>query len=82
MSYLILAFVSLTAARKNIIVRGILRAKMIAVFWVPKSGCPDVSSKTEPTAAIAVMHDPANNKPLFGVMYIISAPYTIGLTAC
>ncbi|MBF2006567.1 hypothetical protein PCC6912_39010 [Chlorogloeopsis fritschii PCC 6912] len=78
---LILALASLTAAKKNNPVSGMLNAKIIAVVWLPKSGCPEVSSKTEPTAAIAAMHEQARNKPLFGVIVFTSTPpYAIGLT--
>lgn len=63
-----LAFVSRTAAKKNNPVRGMLNAKIIAVVCIPKSGFPEDSSKTEPTAAIAVIQQPAKNSPLFGVI--------------
>jgi hypothetical protein len=70
-----LAFVSLTAAKKNIPVRGMLNVKIIAVVWTPKSGCPELSSKIDPTAAIALIQEPIRNKPLFGVIYTIKSPY-------
>jgi hypothetical protein len=79
-----LALASRTAATKSNTVRGIDKAKMMPVVCIPKSGCPEVSSKTEPTDAIAVMQEPARNKPLFGVnVYtVLISPYEIGLTAC
>jgi hypothetical protein len=79
-----LALASRTAATKSNTVRGIDKAKMMPVACIPKLGCPEVSSKTEPTDAIAVMHEPARNKPLFGVnVYtVMIPPYEIGLTAC
>jgi len=76
-----LALASLTAATKNNPVRGILKIKVIAVAVTPQSGCPELSSKIEPTAAIAVTQDPPRNKPLFGVKYTGIIPYTTGLTA-
>jgi hypothetical protein len=66
-TYFILALVSLTATTKNNTVKGILKAKMTPVVMVPNSGLPDDNSNTEPTAAIAVIHEPNNNTPLFGV---------------
>ena len=42
-------------------------ARIAPVVTLPKSGVPDDSSKIEPTAAIAVMQEPNNNMPLFGV---------------
>ncbi len=79
-----LALASLTAATKSSTVRGIDKAKMMPVACIPKLGSPEVSSKTDPTDAIAVMHEPARNKPLFGVnVYTVRVPpYEIGLTAC
>lgn len=79
-----LALASRTAATKSNTVRGIDKAKMMPVVCIPKSGCPEVISKTEPTDAIAVMQEPARNKPLFGVnVYtVLISPYEIGLTAC
>lgn len=76
-----LARASLTAAKKNNPVRGMLNAKIIAVTWTPKSGCPELSSKTEPTAAIAVTQELPRNKPLFGVKYTTKPPYFTGFTA-
>jgi hypothetical protein len=70
-AYFILALVSRTAARKNNPLRGILSPRIIAVFWTPRSGCPEVISKMEPTAAIAVIQEQAKNKPLLGVMGFI-----------
>lgn len=80
-AYLIFARASLTAAIKNKTVRGMLKARIMAVVWTPKSGCPELSSKTEPTAAIAVKQDPPKNKPLFGVKYTTRPPYATGFTA-
>jgi hypothetical protein len=65
--HFILALVSLTATIKNNTVKGILTVKMTPVVMVPNSGFPDDNSNTEPTAAIAVIHDPNNNTPLLGV---------------
>jgi hypothetical protein len=62
-----LALVSCTALQKRIPVKGILPARIIPVVTFPHSGIPDESSKIEPTAAIAVIQDPSNNTPLFGV---------------
>jgi hypothetical protein len=76
-----LALASLTAAKKNNPVRGMLIARIIAVIWTPKSGCPELSSKTEPTAAIALTQEPPRNKPLFGVKYTTRPPYATGFTA-
>jgi hypothetical protein len=44
-----------------------LRDKMMLVVATPRSGCPEDSSKIEPTAAIAAIQQPANNKLLNGV---------------
>ena len=81
-----LARASLTAAKKNKAVSGMLIPKMIEVFCIPKSGCPDESSKTQPTAEIAAMQEPSKNKPLSGVIVFISiypyfSPYNIDFTA-
>ncbi len=76
-----LARASLTAATKNNPVRGILKAKIIEVIWTPKSGCPELNSNTEPTAAIAVTQELPRKKPLFGVKYTTRPPYATGLTA-
>lgn len=81
-----LARASLTAAKKNKAVSGMLIPKIIAVFCIPKSGCPDESSNIEPTAAIAAMQEPSKNKPLIGVIVFMSisayfSPYTIDFTA-
>lgn len=43
---------------------------MMLVVDVPKSGLPDDSSKTEPTAAIAATQEPSRKIPLLGVMYM------------
>ena len=69
-----LALASLTAAIKNNPVRGILNPKIIEVIWTPKSGCPELSSKIEPTAAIAVTQEEPRKKPLFGVKYTTNHP--------
>jgi hypothetical protein len=66
-----LARASLTATMKNNTVRGMLKARIMAVVWTPKSGCPELSSNTEPTAAIAVTQELPKNKPLFGVKYTL-----------
>jgi len=63
--YSVLAF--RTAKKKHIAVRGMVIARMIPVLRLPRSGSPEVSSNTEPTAAIALMQEPARNKPLIGV---------------
>jgi hypothetical protein len=76
-----LARASLTAATKNNPVRGMLKAKIMAVVCTPKSGCPELSSKTEPTAAIAATQELAKKNPLFGVKYTTQSPYATGLTA-
>lgn len=70
---------------------GILRAKIKVVVWLPSSGCPEVSSNTEPTAAIAVMQQIAKQIPLFtviGVTFFLNSllfrwlsTYLIGWTA-
>jgi hypothetical protein len=65
--YFWLALASATAAKKQITVTGVLNPKMTLVVSVPKSGLPEVSSKIEPTAAIAATHEPSNSAPLFGV---------------
>ncbi len=65
--YLILDLASLTAAIKNSPVKGVVSAKMMAVAWLPNSAFPEVSSKIEPTAAMAQMQEPIRNKPLLGV---------------
>jgi len=65
--YFWLAFVSRTAARKKMTTRGEVTARIMPVIRLPSSGSPDVSSKTEPIAAIAAMQEPARNTPLFGV---------------
>jgi hypothetical protein len=62
-----LARASLTAAMKAVIPAGMLKAKMTAVGAVPQSGSPDVSSKIEPTAAIAVKQAIPRYAPLLGV---------------
>jgi len=81
-AYLKLAFASFTAATKNNPVSGILIARIIAVTWLPKSGSPEESSKIEPTAAIAAIHEQARNKPLLGVIVFTNTPpYTTGFTA-
>ena len=52
-------------------VRGILAAKIDPVTALPKSGLPEVSSKTEPTPAIAVTQHNNRHMPLLGVIEII-----------
>lgn len=85
-AYFMLARASLTAAKKNKAVNGMLIPNIIAVFCIPKSGCPEVSSNIEPTAAIAAMQEPSKNKPAIGVIVFMSiypyfSPYTIDFTA-
>lgn len=46
---------------------------MTPVLKFPKSGVPDDNSNIDPTPAIAVIHDPNKNTPLFGVT--IFTPY-------
>ncbi len=41
------------------------------VTTCPSSGVPEVSSKIEPTEAIAAKQENSSNTPLLGVMYII-----------
>ena len=81
-----LARASRTAAKKNKAVSGMLIPKIIAVFCIPKSGCPDESSKIQPTAEMAAIQEPNKNKPLSGVIVFISiypyfSPYTTDFTA-
>lgn len=47
---------------------GMLRAKISVVVVLPSSGCPEESSNTEPTAAIAVIQHKTKQIPLFGVI--------------
>jgi hypothetical protein len=63
-----LARASWTAAQKHSPVKGMLAAKMIPVVRFPSSGTPEDNSKTEPTPAIAAIHEPNKNTPLFGVI--------------
>ena len=44
---------------------------MALVVVFPKSGVPEESSKTEPTAAIALIQAPNKNTPLLGVTMVI-----------
>ncbi|VEP12314.1 conserved hypothetical protein [Hyella patelloides LEGE 07179] len=60
--------VSCTAIQKRIIVTGMLIAKIRVVVVLPNSGCPEESSNTEPTAAIALMQHNARQMPLFTVI--------------
>jgi hypothetical protein len=46
-------------------------ARIAPVVVLPKSGVPEESSKTEPTAAIALTQEPNKNTPLLGVTVII-----------
>jgi urease accessory protein UreF len=48
-----------------------LAAKIRPVTMLPNSGLPEDSSKTEPTAAIALMQHNSKHTPLFGVIEII-----------
>jgi hypothetical protein len=66
-----LALVSCTAIQNRIAVRGILAAKIKPVTMLPSSGLPEDSSKTEPTAAIALMQHKSKHIPLLGVIEII-----------
>lgn len=62
-----LALVSCTAIQKKIAVRGILPNKIAVVVVLPNSGCPDDSSNTQPTAAIADTQESSKRIPLLGV---------------
>ncbi len=62
-----LALVSCTATQKNNTVAGILPNKIAVVVVLPSSGCPDDSSKTQPTAAIAATQERSRRIPLLGV---------------
>jgi hypothetical protein len=62
-----LARVSCTAAQNNRAVRGILAKSMAVVTVEPNSGSPEDNSKTQPTAAIAVIQEINKKTPLFGV---------------
>ncbi len=48
-------------------VNGMLMAKITPVISPPRSGLPEASSNTEPTAAIAATQEPPRNTPLLGV---------------
>jgi hypothetical protein len=48
-------------------VRGMDAAKMLPVTAIPNSGAPDVSSNTEPTAAMAEIEAPSRQIPVRGV---------------
>jgi hypothetical protein len=48
-----------------------LAARIAPVVTIPKSGCPEDSSNTQPTAAIAATQEPASKTPLFGVTYTL-----------
>lgn len=63
---------SATAAQKQIPVKGILPPKIRLVVILPSSGEPEVSSKIEPTAAMAVTQEINKNTPLFGVTLFYS----------
>ena len=68
-SYSWFAFlVSCTAIQKRIAVTGILIAKISVVVVLPNSGCPEESSNTEPTAAIALTQHISKHIPLFIVI--------------
>jgi hypothetical protein len=47
---------------------GMLRAKIRPVVVFPNSGCPEESSKTEPTPAIADMQHKSRQIPLLTVI--------------
>jgi hypothetical protein len=72
-TYRLLAFAFRTAAKNRNTVMGMLIAKIIAVFMLPRSGSPEASSNIEPTAAIAATHEPPRNKPLIGVIIFFVA---------
>jgi hypothetical protein len=59
-----------TAAQKQSPVSGTLAARIAVVKLAPNSGLPELSSKIEPTAAIAATQEPARNRPLRGVIAI------------
>lgn len=61
---------SCTAIQNNRPVRGIEAARIAPVIVVPNSGLPEDSSKTEPTAAIAVIQQSAKQIPLLMVIDI------------
>ena len=69
--YLRLALLSTTASQKQTIVEGIEALKIKLVLNFPNSGEPEVSSKTEPTAAIAAKQEINKNTLLFGVIFKI-----------
>jgi hypothetical protein len=48
--------------------KGMLATKIAVVAVLPQSGDPDVSSKTQPTPAIAAIQEIPRNKLLFGVI--------------
>jgi hypothetical protein len=63
---------SCTAAQKSHPPRGMLIARIMPVIRDPNSGSPEDSSKIEPTAAIAETQDAPKNKPLFGVIMVVT----------
>jgi hypothetical protein len=77
MNYELCFRASATADRKQMTQTGALSAKIIPVVVVPKSGVPDESSNTQPTAAIAATQEPARKMPLLGVMIIITPPASL-----
>jgi hypothetical protein len=56
-----------TAVKNKTTVKGILAAKMLPVTAIPNSGAPELSSNTEPTAAIAEIEAPSKQIPVKGV---------------
>jgi hypothetical protein len=46
-----------------------LAARIKPVVVLPKSGSPELISKTQPTPAIAAIQDNNNKTPLFGVIF-------------
>lgn len=63
---------SWTAAQKSHPPRGMLIARIMPVIGDPNWGVPEDSSKIEPTAAIAETQDAPKNKPLFGVIIVVT----------
>jgi hypothetical protein len=61
----------LTAVINKKAVRGIDAAKILPVTAIPNSGVPELSSNTDPTAAIAEMEAPSRQIPVKGVYTVI-----------
>lgn len=64
---------SRTAAKKNKTTLGTLTAKIIVVAIAPSSGCPDESSKIEPTEAIAATQEAPKKREVLGDMNMRNA---------